>query len=329
MSDRIAVSEPSQMGQLSFAKFRSEESLAWVLAAALICAPALLSGSWLFTLGVCFANSIGVLSVSALVRYSGEVSIGHGFFAAIGAYAVGILDARYGLSLLFSAPLALILGIAGGVAFAWPSRRITGIYLAVSTMALALAAPELINNLDWLTGGYEGLYVSEPVLPFIGMSSQRYYAALIVLVLAVLALARLRHSRQGMTLLLAKSHPAAADAFGAPRYWARVSVMGISAGIAALGGAMLGFAGSTVSPSGFTLWSSIFLLVGSVVSFYGLTLPRALLGGAFITLVPQFLSASGAWIPVFYGLALLGAILFGHHLPRLKALVGAREGGSQ
>lgn len=303
-------------------RFGAPDLPVFALVAALAVLPLLVGGSWLFALGVCFANAIGVLSVSVLVRYGGEVSIGHSFFAAIGAYAVAVLDTRYGLSLLVSLPVALALGIISGVLFAWPSRRLSGIYLAVSTMALALAVPEIINNMDWLTGGYEGLYVSQPVVPGVPMSLQRYYAALIVLAAVVYALARLRNSRQGLQLLLAKAHPAAADAFGTPRVWARIAVMGISGGLAALCGAMLGFAGSTVSPSGFTLWSSIFLLVGSVVSFYGLTLPRALLGGAFLTLIPQLLSASGAWIPVLYGFALLGVILIGHYLPRLQARKG-------
>ncbi|MET3599840.1 branched-chain amino acid ABC transporter permease [Martelella mangrovi] len=296
------------------------------LVAVLLVLPFLLGGSWVFALGLCFANAIGVLSVSVLVRYGGEVSIGHTFFAAVGAYSVAVLDTRYGLSVLVSLPLALALGVVSGIAFAWPSRKLSGIYLAVSTMALALAVPELINNMDGLTGGYEGLYVATPVIPGLPMGLQRYYVALLVLAAAVYGVSRLRHSRQGLVLLLSKSHPAAADAFGTRQVWARVAVMGISGGIAALCGAMLGFAGSTVSPSGFTFWSAIFLLVGSVVSFYGLSLPRALLGGAFLTLVPQFLSSSGAWIPVLYGVALLSMILAGHYLPRLRAIMAQRKG---
>ncbi len=61
--------------------------------------PLFLGGSWTFTLGLCFANSIGVLAVSLLVRYGGEVSIGHTFFTALGAYSVGVLDTRFGVSL--------------------------------------------------------------------------------------------------------------------------------------------------------------------------------------------------------------------------------------
>ena len=128
-------------------------------------------------------------------------------------------------------------------------------------------------------------------------------------------------------MLLARTHPAAADAFGTRRVWARVAVMGISCGVAALAGCVLAFASSTVSPSGFTLWTSIFLLVGSVVSVYGLSLPRALIGGAFLTLVPQLLSASGAWIPVMYGVALLAVILAGHFASRLTGLM-RRTGGA-
>ncbi|PHR55663.1 MAG: branched-chain amino acid ABC transporter permease [Robiginitomaculum sp.] len=298
-------------------------TLALIIALAFL--PAMLGGSWTFTMGLCFANSIGVLAVSLLVRYGGEVSIGHTFFTALGAYSVGVLDAKYGLSLFASLPLALLLGVAFGVIFAWPSRNLSGIYLAVTTLALALAVPEIINNLGGITGGYEGLYVSTPIVSFLEMSMQRYYFALLMLVVATYLVARLRKSRQGMLLLLAKTHSAAADAFGTRRVWARISIMGISGGIGALCGATLAFSGSTVSPGGFTFSQAIFLLVGSVVGFYGLSLPRVLLGGAFVTLVPHLLSASGAWIPVFYGIALLSMILIGHHLPRIRKAMKLRK----
>ena len=300
----------------------------WIPVAILAALPFIVGGSWTFTLGLCFANSIGVLAVSFLVRYGGEVSIGHTFFTALGAYAVGVLDTRFGLSLWASVPLALVLGVSLGIAFAWPSRNLHGIYLAVTTLALALAVPEMINNLDWITGGYEGLYVSTPLVPGVEMGLQRYYLGLAMLVAVAAAVARFRLSRQGMTLLLAKTHPAAADAFGTRRVWARIAVMGISGGIGALCGATLAFSGSTVSPGGFTFWQAIFLLVGSVVSFYGLSLFRVLIGGAFVTLVPQLLSASGAWIPVFYGLSLLGMILLGHYLPRIQKTLARRKGGA-
>lgn len=319
MSESVASLSARGGAPAEWWRLSAGRALSLLLVAALLCLPFFLRGSWTYTLGLCFANAIGVLAVSVLVRYGGEVSIGHGFFAAVGAYTVAILENRLGVPLVVSLPAAVVLGVVLGICFAWPSRKLSGIYLAVSTMALALAAPELINNASGWTGGFEGLYVSREVVPGVPMSLQRYYVALFALLAVAYALARLRQSRQGLTLLLARSHPAAADAFGTRRVWARVAVMGISCGIAALSGAALAFAGSTVSPGGFTLWFSIFLLVGSVVSFYGLTLHRALIGGAFLTLVPQFLSGSGAWIPVLYGTALLGVILAGHYAPQVAA----------
>ncbi len=176
-----------------------------------------------------------------------------------------------------------MLGLAFGIVFAWPSRYLQGIYLAVTTLALALAVPEMINNFDGLTGGYEGLYVATPLIPGVDMSLQRYFVGLGLLIAVTYAVAHLRLSRQGMASLLAKTHPAAADAFGTRRVWARVAIMGISGAIGAICGAALAFSGSTVSPGGFTFWQAIFLLVGSVVSFYGLSMYRVLIGGAFVT----------------------------------------------
>jgi branched-chain amino acid transport system permease protein len=293
------------------------------LLAALALLPSVVGGFWLYSLGLCFANSIGVIAVTVLIRYGGEVSIGHSVFVAAGAYAVAILEKQFGLSIAAGLPAALAIGAVLGILLAYPSRRLSGVYLAVTTMAIALALPEIILHAGPVAGGFEGLYVAGDLLPGVGKPLQHYYVALIVLAGVVLALDRLRHSRQGLALLTARSHKAAAEAFGITPDWARLSVMGLSGGLAGLSGAVLAFTSSTVSPNSFTLWSSIFLLVGSVVSVYGLSLVRALLGGMFLTLAPQVLAGAGNWIPVLYGAALLIVILGGHYAPRLRA-VGRR-----
>lgn len=329
MSENLSSKTPVGIGQFDLMGILTGKGAICLLAIVLLCLPVALTGSLTYLLGVCFANSIGVLAVSVLVRYGGEVSIGHSFFTAIGAYVIAMLEIRLGISMWIGLPVALAGGVIAGICFALPSRNLSGIYLAVSTLALGLATPELINNADAWTGGFEGLYVSQSLVPGVPMPLQRYYFALILLLAVCYAVAQLRNSRQGLSLLLARTHPSAADAFGSRRVWARVSVMGISCGIAGLSGAALAFASSTVSPSGFTLWTSIFLLVGSVVSFYGLSLPRALIGGAFLTIVPQYISGSGAWIPVFYGLALLGVIHAGLLAPKVSGMLARKRRGAR
>ncbi len=239
------------------------------------------------------------------MRYGGEVSIGHSFFVALGAYTVAIVEHQFGLSLLVSLPIATALGAAAGFVFAFPSRRLSGIYLAVATMALALALPEILIGFEKITGGFQGLYIALDPVPGVPKALQRYYVALAVLGLMCLALAQFRRSPQGMALLMARAQPRAAEAIGITGSWARISIFTLSAALASLAGALLAFTSSTVSPNSFSFWSGIFLLVGSVVSLNGLSLPAALAGGAFITLVPTYLAHAGDWVPILYGVALI------------------------
>lgn len=291
----------------------------------LLLLPLVSGGYWTFTLGVCFANAIAIISVSFLVRYGGEVSIGHGVFVAAGAYTVALVEKYLGLSLLASLPLAAVLGALLGVVFAFPSRNMSGIYLAVTTMALALALPELLLHFSSVSGGYEGLYVKLDALPGVPKNLQRYYLPLAGLVAVALLLRHFRRSRQAMALLLIRTSAHAAESFGVRRSWARLSCMALSAAIAAIGGALLSFSSSTVSPNSFTLWTSIFLLVGSVVCLHAMSFAGSLVGGIFLTLVPLLLAGAGDWVPILYGGALLAVVLGVNALP---ASVRARlEGG--
>lgn len=291
----------------------------------LLLLPLVAGGYWTFTLGLCFANAIAIISVSFLVRYGGEVSIGHGVFVAAGAYTVALMEKYFGLSLLFSLPVAAVVGAVMGLVFAYPSRNLFGIGLSVTTMALALALPEVLLHFSSVTGGYEGLYVKLDALPVMGKSLQRYYLPLMGLFLVVALLWHFRRSRQATALLLIRTSAHAAESFGVRRSWARLSCVALSAGIAAIAGALLSFSSSTVSPNSFTLWTSIFLLVGSVVSLYSLSVVGSIVGGLFLTLMPLLLAGAGDWVPILYGSALLGVVLGVNALP--AGLRARLEGG--
>jgi branched-chain amino acid transport system permease protein len=293
---------------------------------ALAALPLLAGGYWTYTLGLCFANAIAIMSVSFLVRYGGEVSIGHGVFVAAGAYTVALVEKYLGLPLLASLPIAACAGALLGVIFAYPSRHLSGIYLAVATMALALALPEVLLHFSSVSGGYEGLYVKLDALPGLSKELQRYYLPLAGLVAVAMLLRHFRRSRQAAALMLIRTSPHAAESFGVRRSWARLACMALSAGIAAVAGALLSFSSSTVSPNSFTLWTSIFLLVGSVVSLYSLSIFGSVIGGLFLTLMPMLLAGAGDWVPILYGAALLVVVLGFNALPES---VRARLQGGQ
>ena len=292
----------------------------------LLLLPIMAGGYWTYTVGLCFANAIAVIAVGFLVRYGGEVSIGHGVFMAAGAYTVALLEKYLGVSLLASLPVAAVIGAVLGMIFAFPSRHLSGVYLAVATMALALALPEVLLHFSSVTGGYEGLYVKLDAVPGVSKAMQRYYLPLAGLVVVVMLLRQFRRSRQAKALLLIRTSAHAAESFGVRRSWARLSCMALSGGIAAIGGAMLSFSSSTVSPNSFTLWTSIFLLVGSVVSLYSLSVVGSVIGGAFLTLMPLLLAGAGDWVPILYGAALLTVVLTVNALP---ASLRARLQGGQ
>lgn len=325
MSEAISTT----LGNLGEVAGKPERSkLPWVallISVVLAVLPLVAGGYWIFTLGLCFANAIAILAVSFVVRYGGEVSIGHGVFVAVGAYAVALSEKYLGISVLFSLPLAALAGGLLGVLFAFPSRNISGIYLAVATMALALALPEVLLYFSSVTGGYEGLYVKRDAFAGVPRELQRYYLPLAGLLVVVALLRHFRRSRQAMALLLIRTSAPAAESFGVRRSWARLSCMALSGAIAAIGGALLAFSSSTVSPNSFTLWTSIFLLVGSVVSLYSLSLVGSVVGGLFLTLVPLLLAGAGNWVPILYGAALLGVVLGVNALP--EAVRKRLEGG--
>jgi branched-chain amino acid transport system permease protein len=322
ISNGVAPSSPSSGGVLPSLAGRAGAVLGLV---GLLGLPLLAGGYWTFTLGLCFANAIAIISVSFLVRYGGEVSIGHGVFVAAGAYTVALLEKYLGVSLLVSLPVATLVGTLLGLVFAFPSRKLFGIGLAVTTMALALSLPEVLLYFSSVTGGYEGLYVKLDALPGMDKSLQRYYLPLAGLLVVVALLWHFRRSRQATALLLMRTSPHAAESFGVRRSWARLSCVALSAGIAATAGALLSFSSSTVSPNSFTLWTSIFLLVGSVVSLYSLSVLGSIIGGLFLTLMPLLLAGAGNWVPILYGAALLGVVLGVNALP--AGLRARLEGG--
>ncbi|QEI06403.1 branched-chain amino acid ABC transporter permease [Pigmentiphaga aceris] len=314
-SSRDVSASAVQANQAAASARRRTAGLGIIGVLVLMALPLVAGGYWTFTLGLCFANAIAIISVSFLVRYGGEVSIGHGVFVAAGAYTVALVEKYLGLPLLVSLPIAACVGALLGVIFAFPSRHLSGIYLAVATMALALALPEVLLHFSSVTGGYEGVYVKLDALPGLSKELQRYYLPLAGLVSVSILLRHFRRSRQAAALMLSRTSPHAAESFGVRRSWARLSCMAMSAGIAAIAGALLSFSSSTVSPNSFTLWTSIFLLVGSVVSLYSLSMFGALIGGLFLTMMPMLLAGAGNWVPILYGAALLVVVLGFNALP--------------
>jgi len=152
-----------------------------VIAAAL---PFALSKYHVFELTMVMIYAIAVLGLNILTGYNGQISLGHGGFFAVGAYTAAILMHRYGVPYWATLPPAALIGFALGGLFGLPALRFEGPYLALVTLAMALATPQLLKYFDTWTGGQQGINLVKPMPPAgLGIDRDRwlYFVALVVL----------------------------------------------------------------------------------------------------------------------------------------------------
>src|SRR6266566_5656494 len=109
--------------------------------------------------------AIAVMGLNILVGYSGQLSLGHGAFMALGAYTSAILAHRFKMDYLVTIPIAGLLTGLVGFLFGVPALRLSPLYLALATFALAVVTPSLIKRPAGLTGGVQGILVTAPDPP--------------------------------------------------------------------------------------------------------------------------------------------------------------------
>src|SRR4030081_3863591 len=110
--------------------------------------------------------AIAIMGLNILVGYSGQLSLGNGAFMALGAYTSAILAHRYKMDYLVTIPIAGLLTGVVGFLFGVPALRLSPLYLALATFALAVVTPSLIKRPVDLTRGTEGIVLQAPVPPF-------------------------------------------------------------------------------------------------------------------------------------------------------------------
>jgi branched-chain amino acid transport system permease protein len=256
--------------------------------------------------------AIAIMGLNILVGYSGQLSLGHGAFMALGAYTSAILAHRYKMDYLVTIPIAGLLTGLVGFLFGVPALRLSPLYLALATFALAVVTPSLIKRPADLTGGVQGISLAPPDPPqFVAdaysgltgtlMTSDQwiYYITLgYALLLFWLAWNLVTH-RSGRAMRAIRDGEVAAAASGINIAGYKTLAFGISALYAGIAGSLFGLATGFVSPDTFPVSLSIQLLVGAVVGGLA-SIPGPLLGGIFAYFLPiesNQLVPTLTWIP--------------------------------
>jgi branched-chain amino acid transport system permease protein len=289
---------------------------ALLLLAALCVLPFLVKNYRVFQFNLVLVYAIAVLGLNILTGYNGQISLGHGAFYAIGAYAAAVLMERAGLPYWATLPIAGALCFALGFLMGFPALRLGGHYLALATFALALAIPQLLKykKIEGWTGGVQGIVLIKPEPPFTfrlfgqALNADRwlYFFTLAVTLLMFWLAWNLLRGRVGRALVAVRDHPIAATAMGINLPMFKSLTFGVSAGFTGVAGALGAIAVAFVSPDSFTVFLSITFLVGVVIGGLA-SIPGAIFGAIFIQFVPNIadqISKSAPW--AIYGVFLIG-----------------------
>jgi branched-chain amino acid transport system permease protein len=255
----------------------------------------LISNYGFLQLSLIIVYSIAVLGLILLTGFNGQISLGHGAFFAVGAYAAAVLIDQASWPYWATLPVAAIVCFVVGYLFGLPALRLEGHYLALATFALAVAVPQFLKyrHFEWFTNGVQGINIFKPDPPFGLPLSGDQWMYLIVLVVAVIMfwLARnLLDSRTGRAMMAIRDHSMAASTMGINVAHYKTMVFGISALYTGVAGALHAIIFEFVAPDSFRFELSIAILVGAVVGGIA-SLPGAVIGGVFVQVIEKYADA--------------------------------------
>lgn len=289
-----------------------------VLLALLLIAPFVLSSYLVSQLVfVCIYATVGV-GLMILTGFTGQASLGHAAFLAIGAYTAGYLQQLGVPFAVYFLAAGLLTGLIGALV-GFPALRLQGIYLVIATISFAFIIEEVLARWESVTHGNEGMRVR--AIQMFGSSIPRdsptfYYMCLGLLILVILGTMNLMRSPTGRAFVAIRDSETAAKSMGVNISLYKVKSFAISAAITGFAGCLFAHKLSFISPEMFTLQLSIefimVIIIGGILSLHG-----AVLGAIFIVMVDPFLTFLKDDIP---GFAAAFAAMFGAGVEQVAAI---------
>jgi len=295
-----------------------------VVAIGFIAVPLVANEYWLQAVLIPFlVFSLAAIGLNLLTGYAGQVSLGTGGFMAVGAYATyKITTAFPDLNLIVVFLLSGLAASAVGIVFGLPSLRIKGFYLAVATLAAQFFIQWLFNKVGWFYNYAPSGTITAPPRSMLGVqisgpeatAAVRYLVALSILTVFALAAKNLVRGRIGRAWMAIRDMDIAAEIMGIRPLQTKLLAFAVSSFYCGVAGAMLVFlwlgSAETLAFDINVSFQVLFMvIVGGLGSILG-----SLLGAAFITLVPIFLTNAPALAGFHIETALekhLEAIVFG------------------
>jgi branched-chain amino acid transport system permease protein len=303
--------------------WRHSGDLFWygLLAAVMAVLPFILGTFYIGELGAVFIFAIAGVGLMLLTGYTGLVNLGHAAFLGIGAYTEAVLLTAgwpFALTLPISGLLAGIAGVAIGI----PTLRMSGLYLAIATLAFGQIVATVLEKWDSVTHGFDGMPVPTPSI--LGVQIQGatgvYYAALVVLVFSLWIGCNILRTPLGRAMVAIRDSEISAQSMGINVALYKTIAFAVSAALTGLAGALFAHYVNFLAPDSFDILLSIQFLtivfVGGIGSLHGV-----IFGTLFVRLLPQAIAIARDYLPAkiahmpglepsIFGLILVLVILF-------------------
>ncbi|MEU0914077.1 branched-chain amino acid ABC transporter permease [Streptomyces althioticus] len=283
--------------------------------AVLLCLPPFYLDAFWLRIGLfSMAAAIGAVGLALLSGTAGQLSLGHAFFLAVGAYGYTWLagDPGPGLPTALAVPLAVLMaGIAGGL-FSPVAGRVKGIYLGIATLALVFLGHHVLLTAESVTGGFNGRSVPPLSLggftfdagdeltvlgvPF-GAEERLWFLGLALFALTWFTARGLLRSRPGRALAALRDSETAAAVMGVDVARHRSAAFVVSSMYAGLAGVLLALAFRRVVPDYFGLVLSVDYLAMIVIGGLG-SVAGATAGAVFVTALPLLMTRYAEQLPL-------------------------------
>jgi branched-chain amino acid transport system permease protein len=243
--------------------------VAVAIAIALAAAAATMGSYPVYLLSLAMINIIAAVGLNLLTGNSGQISLCHSSFMAIGAYGATLLTARYGVPFWAAIPLGALLATLLGALLGAPASRLKGIYLALATLGFLQIVQIVIEEFADVTGGVRGLIVPKASVGGVRLSEYgRFVIVLVTCAVAIWTARNLLASRVGRELNAVRLSPHAAQALGVSVHRVRLAAFALSAAYAGVAGGLLAIVVGFIDPVEFGVSASLrhitFIVVGGM-----------------------------------------------------------------
>lgn len=263
-----------------------------------------------FILNILITTGIWATSVWGvrLIMSTGQLTLGHAAYMAVGGYASSLLVMKAGLSFWLALPLAGLIAALIALLIGIPTLRIKGVYFAIITFAFAEIIRLVIVNWPGFLGGSNGIPGIPSPSPFFSIPFTGrvpfYYLILGISVVTYLVMLGIEKSRIGKIFSAIHEGDDLAQSIGINIMKYKLIAFCLGCFFAGMSGSFYVHYFNFASPEFFTIWQSVycllFVIVGGMGSVFG-----PLLGSFFMTLVPEFLRGTKEYEPVVYAIILI------------------------